>query len=203
MRVYLGSATVMLPHGEHIYEIVYRTDRQMGFFADHDELYWNVTGNGWEFEIDRATARVILPAGIPARRHQARGVHRRAGRARAGTTRRHSTDGVPVFTTTRAWIDHEGLTIVAMWPKGFITAAVEESVPVDAGPTSSPGYNISRDAGNARGPSGRSPIEGHSASATCRKNSLPAFFGLFGLAALLLYYYWMWNRRSGAIRRRA
>ena len=28
----------------------------MGFFADHDELYWNVTGNGWDFEIDRATA---------------------------------------------------------------------------------------------------------------------------------------------------
>ncbi len=61
VRVYLGSASVMLPHGEHTYELVYRTDRQMGFFADHDELYWNVTGNGWDFPIDRATARVVLP----------------------------------------------------------------------------------------------------------------------------------------------
>ena len=65
VRVYLGSPSVMLPHGEHTYELVYRTDRQMGFFADHDELYWNVTGNGWDFPIDRATARVVLPAEIP------------------------------------------------------------------------------------------------------------------------------------------
>ena len=65
VRVYLGSARVMLPQGEHTYELVYRTDRQMGFFADHDELYWNVTGNGWDFPIDRATARILLPADIP------------------------------------------------------------------------------------------------------------------------------------------
>ena len=55
----------MLPHGEHTYELVYRTDRQMGYFADHDELYWNVTGNGWDFPIDRVTARVELPPAIP------------------------------------------------------------------------------------------------------------------------------------------
>src|ERR1041384_1312972 len=55
-RVYLGSKSVELSHGEHTYELVYRTDRQMGFFADHDELYWNVTGNGWGFEIERGTA---------------------------------------------------------------------------------------------------------------------------------------------------
>ena len=52
--------------GEHTYELVFRTDRQLGYFADHDELYWNVTGNGWDFPIDRATARVELPPGIPA-----------------------------------------------------------------------------------------------------------------------------------------
>ena len=36
-RIFLGSAAVTLPHGEHTYEIVYRTDRQMGYFAEHDE----------------------------------------------------------------------------------------------------------------------------------------------------------------------
>ena len=84
VRVYLGSAFVMVPHGEHTYELVYRTDRQMGYFADHDELYWNVTGNGWDFPIDRATARVVLPREIPRSRHQARGVHRAAGREGPG-----------------------------------------------------------------------------------------------------------------------
>ena len=49
--IYLGSKAVELPQGEHVYELVYRTDRQMGFFADHDELYWNVTGNGSKIHI--------------------------------------------------------------------------------------------------------------------------------------------------------
>ena len=66
VRIYLGSASVMLPPGEHTYEIVYRTDRQMGFFADHDELYWNVTGTEWDFPIDEASATVTLPEGVRA-----------------------------------------------------------------------------------------------------------------------------------------
>ena len=39
VRVYLGSASRTVPRGEHTYVLVYRTDRQMGYFADHDELY--------------------------------------------------------------------------------------------------------------------------------------------------------------------
>jgi uncharacterized membrane protein YgcG len=84
----------------------------------------------------------------------------------------------------------EGLTIVARWPKGFITEAVEESAPASAGGTSSPGYNYSQDAGGASR-YGRSPIEAMF-NLNLRKTTLPAFFGLFGLAALLFYYYYIW-----------
>jgi uncharacterized membrane protein YgcG len=192
VRVYLGSASVMLDHAEHTYELVYRTDRQMGFFADHDELYWNVTGNGWDFEIDRATARVILPSEIPAaaiKLEAYTGAQGEKGSNYSATL----DNGVPLFTTTRPLRPREGLTIVAMWPKGFITAAVEEAVPADAGPTSSPGYNFANDAGSAPSRSGRSPIEGF-LGRDLPKNNLPAFFALFGLAALLLYYYWMWTK---------
>ena len=45
----LGAAQQMLPRGPHMYRISYRTARQLGFFERHDELYWNVTGNGWSF----------------------------------------------------------------------------------------------------------------------------------------------------------
>ncbi len=41
--------------------ITYRTNRQLGFFDDHDELYWNVTGNHWSLPIDSVSARVTLP----------------------------------------------------------------------------------------------------------------------------------------------
>ena len=65
VRVYMGRKEHLLPPGEHTYTLTYRTDRQIGFFKDHDELYWNVTGNGWEFAIDRASASVELPPGVP------------------------------------------------------------------------------------------------------------------------------------------
>ncbi len=189
VRVYLGSASVMLPVGEHTYELVYRTDRQMGFRSDHDELYWNVTGNGWEFPIDRATARIVLPADIPVGDIKLEAYTGAQGAKDANYTATID-QGAPLFSTTRGLGPREGLTIVAMWPKGFITAAVEESVSAMTGPTSSPGYDHSQDAGNAAS-SGRSPIEAM-LNRDLRKSTLPAFLGLFGLAALLLYYYRTW-----------
>lgn len=64
-RVRIGRADTLLPPGEHIFIIRYRTTRQMIYGADSDELYWNVTGTGWTFPIDRAEARVRLPTLVP------------------------------------------------------------------------------------------------------------------------------------------
>src|SRR5215472_14119019 len=61
VRVYFGSSSYLLPDGIHTYRFTYRTNRQLGFFKDHDELYWNLTGNGWLFSIDAVTATVVLP----------------------------------------------------------------------------------------------------------------------------------------------
>ena len=62
VRVRIGNPALQLPHGRHVYEIMYRTSRQLGFFEDHDELYWNVNGNGWTFAMDQVSADVHLPA---------------------------------------------------------------------------------------------------------------------------------------------
>ena len=64
VRVYFGASDTVLSPGEYAYELHYRTTRQLGFFADHDELYWNVTGNGWAFPIDAASAAIALPGSI-------------------------------------------------------------------------------------------------------------------------------------------
>lgn len=58
MRVRIGRADTLLANGSHTYVITYRTTRQVGFFGDFDELYWNATGNGWSFTIDAAEARI-------------------------------------------------------------------------------------------------------------------------------------------------
>ena len=54
VRLRIGNKDVFIEHGKHRYTIVYRTDRQIGFFEDFDEFYWNVTGSDWTFAIERA-----------------------------------------------------------------------------------------------------------------------------------------------------
>ena len=50
-RLYIGQSNILLSPGEYDYQIAYLTTRQIGFFDDFDELYWNVTGNGWNFPV--------------------------------------------------------------------------------------------------------------------------------------------------------
>ncbi|HEY0165203.1 MAG TPA: DUF2207 domain-containing protein, partial [Sphingomicrobium sp.] len=64
VRVRIGDADKLLEHGQHRYVIRYRTTRQIGRFADYDELYWNATGTGWAFPIDLAEATITLPAAV-------------------------------------------------------------------------------------------------------------------------------------------
>ena len=48
--------------GRNVYTIAYNITGVLRDFTDHDELYWNVTGNDWQVEIQRAEAAVSLPA---------------------------------------------------------------------------------------------------------------------------------------------
>jgi hypothetical protein len=43
------------------YDIRYTVSGALRYFSDHDELYWNATGNEWDVEIASATATVRLP----------------------------------------------------------------------------------------------------------------------------------------------
>ncbi|MFA5336655.1 MAG: DUF2207 domain-containing protein, partial [Candidatus Omnitrophota bacterium] len=119
IRVYIGKGDVFIPYGEHTYEISYNTDRQLGYFEDHDELYWNVTGNGWVFPIDRATATVVLPEGIPENEIKTDGFTGPQG-SKARGLNSMLTHGRPYFITTEPLRPCEGLTIVVGWPKGFV-----------------------------------------------------------------------------------
>src|SRR3954447_4375484 len=44
-----------------IVQISYLVRNGIRFFPDHDELYWNVTGNDWPVPIDNASAFVSFP----------------------------------------------------------------------------------------------------------------------------------------------
>jgi len=118
VRVYMGRKNVTLKPGEYIYTLTYRTDRQLGFFDKHDELYWNVTGNAWEFPIDTVSATVELPPGAGILSTEAyTGL---SGEKGADFSAGRDSQGRAVFRTARALNPQEGLTIVVMWPKGFV-----------------------------------------------------------------------------------
>ncbi len=103
----------------------YRVSNGLRFFDEHDELYWNVTGDEWEVPIESATALVRLPAG-------ASGVRATAFRGAYGSTEQSDvsveSDGVHV-QTARGLGMREGLTLVAGWNPGLVhrPTAVEKS----------------------------------------------------------------------------
>ncbi len=120
VRVYIGRRSRYLSPGEYTYQIIYNTNRQLGFFKKHDELYWNVTGNGWEFPMDRVSAAVELPG--EAIRHVISGKGFTGRRGSKEESVRVQVDFLErlSFEATRPLDAHEGLTIVATWPKGYV-----------------------------------------------------------------------------------
>lgn len=120
-RVYLGKPEVYLDPGEYAYELRYRTDRQLGYFEKHDELYWNVTGNGWVFPILRASATVMLPAEVDAGKLKVSGYTGLQGSTATDLTAKAFLGGAR-FATTTMLESSEGLTIVLEFPKGIVVA---------------------------------------------------------------------------------
>lgn len=120
IRIYIGSDTVTLGPGKYEYELTYTTDHQLGFFDNYDELYWNVTGNGWDFAIDKATAAIHLPKDAGRHIINSAGYTGPEGSKdrnfRSGT----AADGTIRFEATEALSSHEGLTVAVSWPKGYV-----------------------------------------------------------------------------------
>jgi len=119
IRIRIGQENVFLAPGQYTYTIKYKVKRVLGFFAEHDELYWNVTGNGWDFAIDAASAAVTLPMGAPASDIKIAAYTGRAGETGSDYLAVATADGIK-FSTTRALAPREGLTIVVGWPKGYV-----------------------------------------------------------------------------------
>ena len=118
-RIYLGNPNALVSRGRHVYTLTYTTNRQLGFYKDHDELFWNVTGNGWDFPIDNASATVRLPANIPADKVTLSGFTGSQG-SRESQLVSSTRDGAFRFDAQHALAPRQGLSVLLMWPKGYI-----------------------------------------------------------------------------------
>jgi hypothetical protein len=117
IKIYIGQKDLFLQPGVYTYTIRYRADRELGFFKDFDELYWNVTGNGWIFPIDRAEAVIQLPPGAKILRSAA---YTGCQGERGGNVTVKNGDHDIIFTTTRGLASREGLNVAVAWPKGVV-----------------------------------------------------------------------------------
>jgi uncharacterized membrane protein YgcG len=119
VRIYAGDADTLLNPGEYTYTFTYETNRQIGFFDDHNELYWNVTGNGWDFVIEQASATVSLPGSVSASDIAMDGYTGSQGATGRDYTR-SVEPGTGFIATRHALSPREGLTLVMRWPVGVI-----------------------------------------------------------------------------------
>ena len=115
VRVKIGDPKSTAPLGVHTYSILYTTTGQIGFFEDHDELYWNVTGNGWIFPIEHAVFSLSLPNQTP---FNSVDVYTGVQGAK-GQDARVLPDRTAETTATLA--PGEGFTVAYTWPKGIVT----------------------------------------------------------------------------------
>ncbi len=126
VRVNFGNDDFLQTPATYTYTLSYRTNRQVGFFNDHDELYWNAIGTGWDFPIERANVTVHLPQPVPMAEMKAEGYTGPQGSKNQYYVATLPEPGVARWTLTQALSAREGLTIVLSFPKGIISAPSRE-----------------------------------------------------------------------------
>lgn len=111
-HIRIGNASQLVT-GRQAYRITYTARVAMNAFSDHDEIYWNVTGNEWTVPILEASA--TIRSAVPISRVT----------CFQGPT--GSTESCPVaqvsgneaqFQGGREYAPGEGLTVVAAMPAG-------------------------------------------------------------------------------------
>jgi len=118
LRLYIGDKSSYLTPGIYEYEINYRTENQIRFFKEYDELYYNITGNDWDFKIDKATAKITLPK-------EAKILNKYAYTGYFGEKGQDFSidklqDNYLEISTTKPLLPKEGISVAASFNKGII-----------------------------------------------------------------------------------
>ncbi|MGH7657245.1 MAG: DUF2207 domain-containing protein, partial [Gemmatimonadales bacterium] len=124
VRIRIGNPDRMVS-GHQVYTIHYRLSSGLGFFEDHDELYWQVTGVDWPVPILKASATVTLPGAGVATAGDTTGWSAwcYAGWAESSSSERctAAVAGAGRYTFESGRLEPgEGLTLVAAFPKGVV-----------------------------------------------------------------------------------
>ena len=112
-KIYVDDATDSV----RTIQLHYKVRNGLKFFEDHDELYWNVTGDEWDVPVGNASAQILLPPGVTGvRTNDFTGSYG----SRAQNAEVTSSENTVDVSMLRPLSFHEGLTVVVGWDKGFV-----------------------------------------------------------------------------------
>jgi uncharacterized membrane protein len=117
IHVRIGDAKRYV-EGRWTYIITYKVENVILFFKDHDELYWNVTGNYWKAPINEVSAVVFLTTKGKSKSLMAAGYEGGYGSKEECGFETYDNSGK--FFTKRSLKMGEGLTAVFGWDKGLV-----------------------------------------------------------------------------------
>jgi uncharacterized membrane protein YgcG len=120
VRINTGNDDFLSVPAEYTFTLRYRTSRQLGFFAAHDELYWNAIGAGWVFPVLASTVTVRLPRPVPVDSMSAEGYTGYQGETEQNYTAEITGPGEARYRLTQPLAPHQAFTIVLTFPKGMV-----------------------------------------------------------------------------------
>lgn len=123
--IYIGNKNKYLPKGKYTYSITYSSERQIGYFGDYDELYWNVNGFQWDFPIQRVSAKVSLP-------NAAEILQKACYTGKVGSSEQRCSvkqkTANTIYFEAKNLATHENLTIAVGFPKGIVSVVTNNSL---------------------------------------------------------------------------
>lgn len=120
VRVNTGNDDFLPVPAEHVFTLRYRTNRQLGFFEQHDELYFNAMGHSSSLRVDGGRVTARLPAPVPIAEMELDGfTGREGGRGRAFNGSLPEA-GIAHWELTAPLARRAGFTVLLTFPKDVV-----------------------------------------------------------------------------------
>ena len=109
--------------GPHTYKISYVVENGIGSnFPEHDEIYWNTTGNDWPVIIEKASAKVLTSFDIKS-------LESSCFTGFSGENTHNCTGAEGQYDATLPLSPGEGMTIVEVYPKDSFPPSILSKEP--------------------------------------------------------------------------
>ncbi len=119
LEIKIGDPNITF-NGPRSYQIVYEVRNAIRPFTDHDEFYWNVTGNDWDFPINSASAVISLPPELSGQNIKINCFTGVQGSSDKNCTTKNQGN-IASVVASNVLDAGEGLTAAVSFPTGYIS----------------------------------------------------------------------------------